>query len=294
MMRYIIFLLISFSTFGQELTVQGYVLDERGNPLPYSNIGIKNNAGGSFSDDRGYFKVKADTKDTLLISSIGYETRTILANIFKDRITLKTSVTILSEVQVKSKRLKAVLVELGYRKSKFTGVMLSNTQYSQRIQNETGKEGYIKDVYYKAHLSSSAGYNNGKVRIRVYQVDPLTGLPGEDLLHENVILNIEKKQKLVKTDISKYGIQIPRAGVYLGLDFLGFVDENGKLLEDSQKDIQHRYGLVIEYTNRIKKDLTFHKHLGTEWVSISQLPNSKIRLTYWINALSGLTVIFED
>ncbi len=82
-MKYlIIFLLILCGiSFAQEITIKGKILDaENNDPLPNANILLKNNDKlGTAAEKDGSFVLsgRINKKDTLVISYIGYEKKTL-------------------------------------------------------------------------------------------------------------------------------------------------------------------------------------------------------------------------
>ena len=68
---------VSVSALAQSQTVKGVVKDETGEPLPKAVVSIKESKGIVTADEHGAFTIKADRGQLLIISYIGYETRTI-------------------------------------------------------------------------------------------------------------------------------------------------------------------------------------------------------------------------
>ena len=70
-------LLIAITTFGQEITVNGVVIDETDTPLIGATVQVKNTQRGVVTDFDGKFSIKANTNATLIISYIGYKNQEI-------------------------------------------------------------------------------------------------------------------------------------------------------------------------------------------------------------------------
>ncbi|MCX7769109.1 MAG: carboxypeptidase-like regulatory domain-containing protein [Flavobacteriales bacterium] len=61
---------------GQERRVvqcSGLVQNEKGEPLPFTNITVKNSTRGTTSDANGFFTLVLRERDTLIFSSVGYK-----------------------------------------------------------------------------------------------------------------------------------------------------------------------------------------------------------------------------
>ena len=72
----IIFLTSFLSSFAQT-TIEGYVNDVKGLPLPGANVIIKGTKNGVLTDFDGIFKIKAKIGDVLIISSLGFDKKEI-------------------------------------------------------------------------------------------------------------------------------------------------------------------------------------------------------------------------
>lgn len=70
-------LLIAITTFGQEITVNGVVIDETETPLIGATVQVKNTQKGVVTDFDGKFSIKANNNATLIISYIGYKNQEI-------------------------------------------------------------------------------------------------------------------------------------------------------------------------------------------------------------------------
>lgn len=75
-----IFLLTSTLFFGQNHEISGTVISENGSPLEFANILIKGSQSSTTTDALGKFTITASTNTpTLVISLVGYQTKTVLA-----------------------------------------------------------------------------------------------------------------------------------------------------------------------------------------------------------------------
>ncbi len=66
--------------YSQNHVIKGTVKDEKGNALEFASVVIKGSQNGTMSDSAGKFSLTTPTiTPTLVISSIGYETKEVLA-----------------------------------------------------------------------------------------------------------------------------------------------------------------------------------------------------------------------
>jgi len=100
----------------QNVTINGKVIDEKGDPIAGASVQVKGTRTGANTDANGTFSVKAAKGATLVVTSVGYEAKSTPAS---DNLTIKlaTEAKSLSEVVVTgtgsavSKRKLAIAVQ---------------------------------------------------------------------------------------------------------------------------------------------------------------------------------------
>src|SRR4051794_19075311 len=63
--------------FAQLKSITGKVINDKGDPVPFATVKIKNSKVGTASDEQGLFSIKANTGDVLVISSTGFTSKEI-------------------------------------------------------------------------------------------------------------------------------------------------------------------------------------------------------------------------
>ena len=226
-MKYMFFL-ISFLTFAQEQTAKGFILDaETKVPIPYVNISILDSQIGTSSHEDGSFSLeinKEDINKVVKLSSLGYEVSKIPISLFlkSDEVFLQPLVEQLDEVVVSEKFEEKTLVvnELneedlcqGYGSSAQNPWLLSlYFPFNQDYEDID----FIKSV--RLHFGNFKN-KKAKFRLRLFSIGK-DSLPYKDLLKENIIVSLKKKQKIVDVDISDYSIIFPREGFYVAFEWL--------------------------------------------------------------------------
>jgi outer membrane receptor for ferrienterochelin and colicins len=89
-------LLLSALSYGQ--TISGKVTTENGDEIPYANVYLKKTKIGTSSNDSGFYELNNIPKDnyTLIISTIGYKTKSIKVSITGDK-TITRNITLLED-----------------------------------------------------------------------------------------------------------------------------------------------------------------------------------------------------
>lgn len=106
---FLLFILLSESTWAQEVLVQGRVVDAKtGERLPYVSI-YAGEGRGTLTNDDGEFKLNVPDGDTLKFSYIGYNKQTFVANQVPGTIRLKPYTTQMKEVTIQIMNKKNVL-----------------------------------------------------------------------------------------------------------------------------------------------------------------------------------------
>jgi iron complex outermembrane receptor protein len=95
---------ISYSAFSQ-VTIAGEIKDAENSPIPFASVYLQNSKYGTVSNYNGSFalQIKSDayTKDSLVVSYIGYQTAKIPVSLTKSstlKIRLEPTVILLDEV----------------------------------------------------------------------------------------------------------------------------------------------------------------------------------------------------
>lgn len=96
-------LIIAAASFAQRAEISGRVIEQTsGNALPGANIVIKGTSDATITNEKGGFKLLANTKDILVVSFIGFESQEIVIekNVSEITVSMKEDVNQLSEVMV--------------------------------------------------------------------------------------------------------------------------------------------------------------------------------------------------
>ncbi|HEY6975092.1 MAG TPA: carboxypeptidase-like regulatory domain-containing protein, partial [Chitinophagaceae bacterium] len=69
--------LLSVAGFAQSKLITGKVINDKGDPVPFATVKIKNSKVGTASDAQGVFTIRASGNDVLVISSTGFTSKEI-------------------------------------------------------------------------------------------------------------------------------------------------------------------------------------------------------------------------
>jgi len=219
-------------------------------PIPYVNIGIINKSAGTLTDPDGSFYLrvpKSLESDTIIFSAVGFKARHIpvlyLSTGRDYEIKLEEKPITLSELEVtgiknfKSRR-------LGWMRGKDGTLPVDSAQggaCATLLLEAPGAPSYIEKVYLRILYNTK---DTIRFRLRIFDVDSLTGAPGIDLIEKDVFITEQKRIGWIKADISDLNIEIPKKKFYLGFEWIEDRQNRDSLissLQDWEKWKQDQY-----------------------------------------------------
>ena len=246
-MRYILLKQILFFVFlivvpdygiCQSATLTAKIIDQK-TKQPITGVivlNLSNQKNATYTDDQGIFHLLVTKNDSLKIICVGYKDSVIKnsESLNLSSIELRPNFFLLDEVVINSI-------------SKGSSYSLGNTgkkdQYSYQggtkgsvllvfVPNvDSNKNKFITKLKYELmtierkkndYRSENEKINKGVVRVRLYSSNNTSVFPKSELLPENIIQTIPLKyEQTLIVDISKYKINFPANGVFVGLEWLG-------------------------------------------------------------------------
>jgi hypothetical protein len=277
-------LLCLFNHASGQQSIRGSVLDKQSNkPIAYANIGIINSKIGTISNQDGTFSIEipaSHINDTLIFSALGYNRKSIrvrlLDTLNTNTILLNESPTILTELIVSSPKEKRKEFELGNRYSRGNLNLSSgedaNAGASVALLVENKYPSAHDDLTYPVFLQEAKvriGNNtlgNFKIRVRLYEVDSLTGAPGKDFLNESLVIVSGIERGWISFDLSKYNLLV-NGPFYIAFEWI-MEEKDRDALKAMYRDFEKTY------PERVKMDTTL-------------VDGKKVAARHYINFLPG-------
>lgn len=233
-MRYILFsLFVALQIQAQEVLFEGHVYDHKTKePIPYVNLSFLNTLKGTSTDEQGHFFVDIPThflERKVHISSLGYNDTIVDAKFIygsKQFQMLEESFELDEVVVTESFGNSDVLNPISSY-SLTSGFSSSSTPWVLALYfpNIGAQKKYVDKVTVFLKKNENFKRESAKFRIRIYDVDEVTKKPNRDLLRKSIVLEHNVEKDYVSIDLAAFNIEIPRAGIYVGLEWL-FVPSN--------------------------------------------------------------------
>ena len=200
----------------------------------YVTISCSDCMSGTFTDERGNFCFQVPEKmDSIVISGLGYKKVVLSKKSFLDNTTFlidEESIT-LQNVVVYSKKNKQQIEEIGYYYKRWFQFLdgfspNSSTKLSVYISNEGQKNCYIQKLLYRLKPETSDMAQSFRLRCTLWK-NGKNNLPESELLTSNVVVDVEPSDEKIEKDIAIMQIPLPKEGVWLGIETVGFLDLEG-------------------------------------------------------------------
>lgn len=252
------FILYCYNSFAQYKIINS----ETNEGVEFAAIYNLNLKEGTYSDIDGSFNLKIDKNDTIIISSVGYYSDTIikfdnLNGIIRMTPQIYNIDEIVYTVNIKSKK-----QELGFRKEKKNTTFYSHigSEWVVFIDNPNpSKEQIIETVILKTYNRSN---KNVGFRIHVYDNDSLKNLPGKEIAKLDIIETSKHKGNKYNLNNS---IIFPSSGVFIGIEWVSYLKENGEKI-NSKGDLK----LSVPLTFNVENSLTYQrsKFFENKWYKV--------------------------
>ncbi|OAZ05165.1 SusC/RagA family TonB-linked outer membrane protein [Flavobacterium succinicans] len=149
-------------SFAQVKTLKGTVIDGSGAPIPSANVQVQGESKGTTTDFDGSFAIQVNVGKTLVVSYLGYETKSVVVGDADSiRVILKSdATTALTEVVVTSLGIKKTRKSLTYAAQELKGEELTRSKDANLVNTIAGKIAGVNVV-------KSAGGTGGSTKVTI-------------------------------------------------------------------------------------------------------------------------------
>ncbi len=291
----LIILLGSRNIFAQTIVIS----EETNNPVSFATVSF-NNGYGVFADEDGKFFYSEKIYpgiDSLIITALGFKDLKLSTNNLPKILKLATEASELDEVVIRMALPKDFKEETlkPYRDNDYYKSWLPTVESEIAVffPNEDQGLKKITDVHLPLTLESKDWEMRNKsnadkkpfstlFKIKFYGNE--NGIPAHTLSNDIIVFRAtEKMGDVFNLDVSDRNILIPKTGIYVSIQVLGYTDKSGKLLPNKKyKEIKTGSEIVriptnfrplLPFTDRMEQDRTFIKRVfiqGNNWVKFNK------------------------
>lgn len=294
----VIFILFATSTAAQTITIRDSLTKE---PIPFSTISFGNGL-GNFADEEGKFhfsKDKYKDVDTLFLSAMGYSEKPVLTNVLPESVLLKPEVSQLTEVIVsapKEGKFKFRKQQPLTNSDLFASWLPTvESEVAVLLKRYEDKPSQISKLLLPINAESkykSKGKGKFATIFRVNFYKNQNGFPGEPMGYENVVFSIdENEDKVFELDLLSKSIYIPKNGLFVSLQVLGYENYKGKLAQTKQyREIKTARGVqkistsfrpLLPFTKELPMQNTYVRRIflnNKKWQVFDKSYNAKSKL----------------
>ena len=203
--------------------IQGTIVNEKTrSAVPYATIGLLKSNTGTNADESGKFRLKIFTNadDTVIISSVGYQTLKIKLSvaISNDTFSLMPKYIQLKSITVSNKNEWTSETVGKFDDCGDYGLVSSGFQTQVAKLFQSNRENALLSsvtICCKTFLFSS---EKSIFRLRIYNQDSVTGRPSEELCSE--VIEVSQKNKKTEVDLEPYRIWLPHKNFFIAVEWL--------------------------------------------------------------------------
>jgi hypothetical protein len=191
-------------------------------PIQYATIKVLKEGVpkiGIYTDENGSFNLTAaNYNEHLIVSCVGYETKTVTLTKNETSIELEKEINNLKEVIILNNKKPIQIGYIDEKKCKDKVGVSAGLEVAVFIANNFDYEVQINTVQFKIKKSKErAAY-----RLHLYTLTENGLSPNEDLILENSIYYIEPKTEgLIEINVSNLNLTLPKNGVFVGIEGIG-------------------------------------------------------------------------
>ena len=267
--------------FGQNTLFSGQLLDQdTGAPVVFANISFLNSEKGVSTDQEGRFSVRVPNSfltTKVHISNLNYHDTLVNAATIQEKILyLRPKVERLEEVVITT--LESKTIELDRPKGAITslhsqGLRMIAKYFPNSKLNECCKYIDKVEVFFPNRKNKKS-----KFRFRIFDRDPVTGFPKNDLLKISIPVEVTELTQHISLDLSSYLIEMPKDGFFIAFEKL-LIPYNAYKKNPNNEESELFYSPVLGWSKAklFKKTSRNFSFVKAKWVSLAKLNTGRGR-----------------
>lgn len=215
----------------QEIRISGRVVDAKTKePIPFASISMRAAGAGALTNESGYFQLLGPTKlrsDSLVFMTMGYCRYAVPVKPGQlENLHVELNPGCMAGISITHCPVRANATT-GKPASTASGEVITGlpgTQYAFFIENDKRKQ--TRPMRSVSFYLGENGLPMAPFRIRIYQAAGNSHSPAADLLTERVVLTPAQSGQWFTSDLSRYGVAVPKEGCFVALEFVNPADNS--------------------------------------------------------------------
>jgi hypothetical protein len=245
-------------------------------PVAYSSIKFIGSKNGIYADENGTFDLSKIISDSIQISNLGYLTSKLKTSELNDTIYLIQNSEILSEIIIKTGNYFDKSIGYKNKKSPLSWFINPKTELSTLINYKKElKNCFIKKIHipigkertdFNQKKITKSNFNN-VFRVNLYTNN--NNKPGKSLLKKPILIECNQDSKeVIDIDIENEFIKYPDEGVHIGVEMIGKLDANKKII-DTKTSILPSFKFTKQKEKKIISNSYIKmKFFGNDWINL--------------------------
>ena len=270
-----------------QIVLTGKTINSKdGTAIPFVNIGILNSDVGTISDEDGSFLIKITKQhatSSLYFSALGYKKLSLSIDSLKKvqflEVAFEEDVTQLKPVTVTGKKFRRKFLfgnDTSEGGTVYADTVTAGSSIAVLIDNNLDPynlkypkfecPALVENVAVRVAKNT---FKEFRLRVRLYAVDPVTGLPGDDLLNKSIVAASNIKKGWLEIDLLNHFITV-NGPFYLGFEWILEKKDRQYLHEQySSWRARHPELVTVEYANVDGEEIPYVNYNAYFWAGTS-------------------------
>lgn len=259
--------------------------------IPFATIHYINLDNGTYSDENGNFHLEQNLFDSIMVSSVSYKTTKFAVSKLTDSIYLVPKIEVLNEVVLNS---NVVEKEIGLHKkaSDFSWYIEPSREFITCLKiNEKYQDAHLIKIHFPIKKVQGVKLKNLKaiVRTNIYSSNTNQIVKDRIFSSKPVYCDVNSSDT-ISFDVTDELIEINSDSLFIGIELLGFADEQGKIQADTKGSLR------IPFTKKETKDFSSKTYMKlifsekVEWQPLNEIIKKYVGLKNDYYLPVGLTL----
>ena len=234
MKNYFIILFIFFINNIQSQTRSIVVLDSLTNhPIPFVTIQFSKD-NGTYTNEKGFFDLNQNSKDTLQLTHIAYNDFKIKASDVKATIILSPNAILLKDVKINNGKQITNFIDFAKKNNSISSWPISsNTELLTLIvPNIENANSNIIKLNFKFEKRKYNEISSLKTALRINIYDQKNEKIIDKIYSGNVHIIDASKKDYIDIDLNNENIELSKNGLFIGIEVIGDINESGDIIKD--------------------------------------------------------------